>query len=756
MARTIGIAILLTFLTTYFGFVSIYTNEIRLLQEFGLVASTGLAFNFLITSLTVPAMLKIMSPHKVKAADKNSSKNLYQKAALFIFTLVMNYSKTTVALLVLIVMGSVYGALQMNVNNNPLGYFKPDTQVVSNFNRLGNTLSGTQTFSVILHTGIEDTFKKVRYLEEIEKIQDYLKQSKDFDKSLSFNDFLKIVHLAMEDDEVDNIEDLYLPDSDELVRDYTNFIKHELFESYVTKDFSSARILVRHSIHDSSDLRQAIQRLEQFIHTDIDPALKADITGASIVQSNGADYMASGQAKSLILISLVIVAVVAVLFVNWKAGLVALIPNMVPIVILFGVMGFFDISLDTGTAMVAVIALGICVDDTVHFMTRYHHNTRNRNDPDAALKDTILDESVPIITTSLALMAGFASLTLSSFIPIENFGLLSALVMLLSLLTTFVITPLLLTNISLVTMWDMLSLKLQAQVVDDCPLFKGLSPWQIKQAILSSQIKFFQAGDIVVSQGSIGNEMYVILKGHVTVKMDLKDGTVATVNEIPEGGLFGEIALISQIPRVATVIATEKTRLLALRWDSIKRFARFHPQIAATLFKNLASIAGNRLAKTDGLTVLRDEYTGAANQDFFKELMELEALKSQRHKEPLTFICFTLLVSLDYKEFNELLRRLSIKVKDGTRKIDVYARWRNRRFVILLSRTQYADAEIVADRIRRNVMDILSCLQPTGECMKMTLWTYDGLEPIETLIDKTESILNSPMPEPVITRDTIS
>jgi len=746
-SNSIGTAILLTFITTYFGFISIYTNEIRLLQEFGLVASTGLLINYLVTTLSVPAILKLIPHRNIPAQSKEEiGLNIFQKFALFMFHKVQQYSKSTVLILVLILVIAFYGMLSVKINNNPLGYFKQDTDVVQNAQSLRDNLSGIQTFSIILKTGIEDTFKKVRYLEEIEEIEQYLNSNQHFEKSLSFNDFLKLINVVMEEDEIDQIDQLYLPDADELVRDYLLFVKHDLFKSYVTPDYSAARILVRHSIHDSSDLRQAIDELQRFIDDNTDAAIDVSVTGASIVRANGADYMAAGQAKSLMLMSLVIIAVVAILFVNWKAGMVALLPNLFPIVVLFGVMGWTGITLDTGTAMVAVIALGISVDDTVHFMTRYHHNTRNRNDPEAALKDTVMDESVPIITTSLALMAGFAALSLSSFVPIENFGLLSALVMLLALMTTFIITPLLLTKISLVTMWDMLSLKLQAQVVDDCPLFEGLSPWQIKQAILSSDIKYFEQDDIIITQGSIGDEMYVILEGQVSVKMTQPDGSVATVNEISEGGLFGEIALISQVPRVANVIANRNTRLLAIRWNSIRQFARFYPRIAALLFQNLASIAGKRLAKTDTMTILRDEYSGAVNRTFFKEIVNWEAERCQRYKEPLTFICFTLLVNLHDKEFNSLLKQLSAKVKGGTRKIDIYARWGGQRFVILLPRTHKGHAQNIAGRVEQHMMKLLSCYQ-TEQCLRMTIWSYDGEESIESLMNRSEQILNAPIPE---------
>ncbi len=745
MTNSIGVAILLTFVTTYLGFISIISNEIKMLQEFGLVASTGLLINFIVTSLSVPAILKISTQHKQSDGQTNKTKiTIYEKLALRIFDLTLKFKNITITLLIIITVISIISAFSLKINNNPLGYFKANTEVVKNSSQIHKALSGIQTFSVILDTGVEDTFKKVRYLEEIEKIQQYISTSKLFDKSLSFTDFIKVIHLAMEEDEVEKIEYLYLPDSDILINDYMLFIKHELVSSYVNIDFSSARILVRHEINDSSDLKQAINDLNAFIKQKVDPTLKISITGSSIVSANAADYMAAGQAKSLILMSLVIITVVALLFVNWKAGIVALIPNLFPIIILFAVMGHFGIALDTGTAMVAVIALGICVDDTVHFMSRYHHNTRNHEDTSGALRKTVQDESVPIITTSFALMAGFSTFALSSFIPIIHFGLLSAMVMLLAMITTFIITPLLLSFMSLITMWDMLSLNLQARVINDCPLFKGLSPWSIKQAILLSDVRHYAKDDIIISQGDIGNEMYVILEGTVVVKVIRENCSTVTINEITEGGLFGEIALVSNIPRTATVRAKSNSRLLALKWDSIQKMSRLHTRIASRLFQNLASIVGNRLSNQDNLAVLRDESSGAINGTIFKELVNMEIAKSQRYKDPLSFICFTILMELNDREFNNMLRLLSSEVTNNTRAIDIYARWGDYRFVILLPRTKQKNAEEIASRIQLFALEILSGFKIDPE-LKMTIWTFDGIEKRENLEQKMEQILNAPI-----------
>ena len=98
------------------------------------------------------------------------------------------------------------------------------------------------------------------------------------------------------------------------------------------------------------------------------------------------------------------------------------------------------------------------------------------------------------------------------------------------------------------------------------------------------------------------------------------------VNRLAEGSAFGEIALVSKVPRTASVFAGTDCRLLSLKWDSIEKLSRFHTRIAIKIFHNLASIVGKKLTKVDNLTVLHDESSGCLNRALIEELMELEII----------------------------------------------------------------------------------------------------------------------------------
>ena len=233
-------------------------------------------------------------------------------------------------------------------------------------------LSGLETFSVVVEGHIDGTFQKLRYLEEIVKIQRFLEQHEAFDFTLSFVDYLSLLNSA-----VNETGEPELPGDDEVIDSLSLFFRHKDIRPFVSPDFSRASIVVRHSTGSFQCLRTALDEVRRYVAENIDPDLDVRMTGGSILNSNAADAMVAGQARSLLLMLLVVFAVISLLFVNVRAGLIALVPNLFPIVVLFGVMGAAGIPLDTGTAMIAAIALGICVDHTIHFMVRYNKHLRS-------------------------------------------------------------------------------------------------------------------------------------------------------------------------------------------------------------------------------------------------------------------------------------------------------------------------------------------------------------------------------------------
>jgi hydrophobe/amphiphile efflux-3 (HAE3) family protein len=679
LTRMIGnmrIPLMLTFLTTYLGFLSIASNPIALLREFGLIASSGLLINFLITILLVPAWLQLF-PDADPQPQRNRAR-LASRIAISLYLALAPHRRLLLALVALLTLLGLYQATRIQVDNDPMSYFDEQQEIARNAERLNRDFSGSQSFSIVIDSNIEGTFLKVRYLEELEALQHFLDKSELFHTSHSFADIIKLTHSIMMGEDTP----LELPPEDYFLDDYIFLLQQRDISPYISGDYSMARIEIRHQITSSAQLRHAITQVDDYMQAHLDPGLRPGITGEAVLNMHAADYMAAGQAISLSIMAGVILIVITLLFLSLKAGLVALVPNLLPIAMLFGVMGYFNIPLDTSTAMVAAIALGICVDDTMHFMVRYHqHNSIGDRQ---ALIAAIDEEAPPIFSTSLALAAGFSLLAFSDFPPVVHFGLLSALVVLAALLSTFVVTPLLLERIHLVSIWNILGLHLQERITRQCPLFANMPVWQIKQFILAGRIIELRMGESAFLEGEDGEEMYVVLEGEMRIwRRDPESGT-QQIALLGPGETFGEMALVSRRPRNASATADIQSRLLQLHWSQLRRIGRILPHASAKLNLNLASILGQRLNTT--ANSLSDPQSGAPGKAIYDWYLNHALQLAQCYNQPLSRITLTI-TPRDGSEIREEppFPRVIEGLRERVRSVDVIARPSPSEIVVILN-----------------------------------------------------------------------
>ncbi len=599
MAHKVSTAIVLTALTTFIGFASIILNDITLLKDFGISCAFGLFVNFWITITMVPAFLRFFgeskSPFKKKHLKGKEGGIIFKWVAENSIRFVNAKKKLTVILYCVLILISFYGITRIKVDNDLLGYFKASSNIRVKADRLHEDLAGAQTFYVTLNAHEKGTFKKSEALKKLFTIQGYIDSSDDFDNSVSLANNIALVNREMNGGTQNQY---FIPDKDELVSQYLLFFTREDIDRYVSSDYSEANIVVRHNLSSSYDFKVALNKLTEVLKVQLDETgIKFRYTSESILINNAAESIAVGQIQSLGLMGFIIFVIMCVLFVNLKAGFLSLVPNLFPIVLLYGVMGIFGIPLNPGTAMIAAMAIGIAVDDTIHFMVRYNEEMRIHNDQIIAMENSIREETRPVVTTSIALALGFASLGFSHFVPLIYFGLLSAMVMILALVSDLIITPMLLVSTKLITIWDMLALKLRETVIKESPLFQNMSKWQIKKIVLLAYTKTFNKGDLIIKQGAKERTMYLILDGSVQVESTRADGYKTVFEELHDGEIFGEIALVDDVERTADIVALEDdTQVIEIDWKSLERMRKILPHVASKLFLNISRILGRRLA----------------------------------------------------------------------------------------------------------------------------------------------------------------
>jgi predicted RND superfamily exporter protein len=460
--------------------------------------------------------------------------------------------------------------------------------------------------------GNRNLFHDPRYLRMLDDIQTVFREEFDFDITISVADYVKLLHREMN---VGQPGDYYStpdpadPRSDHLIAQYALNLHHDEISSYITSDWSEANILVRHNISSSSDVQAAVARAEAAIRgilAQVDPLLQFEITGESILINKAADSITKSQIAGLSLLLLTILIIMSVLFLNIKAGLLALIPNIFPIFIFFGIMGIFKIPLNLGTCMVAAIGIGISVDDTIHFMTRFNHEMRARQDRAAAVEAVILSEIRPIISTSFAVVLGFGILVFAQMMPILNFDILSGVVMICALIADLLITPILLSSFQLTNIADIAATNVAIEL-QDSPIFAGMTMLEIKKFTLLGKTSSCEAGEYLIKTGDPGKKMFILLSGSATVKReDPETGESLYISDLSAGSILGEISLLQNVARTASVVAKEAVTYLEIDWSGLTRLQRSAKAISTKLYRNIAAVLGRRLVEmTDKMQELQ-------------------------------------------------------------------------------------------------------------------------------------------------------
>jgi hypothetical protein len=292
-----------------------------------------------------------------------------------------------------------------------------------------------------------------------------------------------------------------------------------------------------------------------------------------------AESIVSGQVQSLAMALVAIFVVLALMFLSMRIGLLAVIPNVLPVVFFFGVLGWFGIYLNLGTSLIAATSLGLAIDSTIHYMARFNRELQGETDQTAAVQRALRSVGAPILYTTSALLLGFLVFGLSSFVPIRDFGLLTGVTLAVSLVANLALLPALLATTKIITLWDLVGVRLGEEPTRTIPMFEGLRPSQARVVVLMGEVRRFAPGEHVIRQGEEGNEMYVLLNGRAKVLIG-KDGAKQAVADLERGDVCGEMGLVRHNLRGADVVAASAVEVLAVNERFLQRIQRRYPRIA--------------------------------------------------------------------------------------------------------------------------------------------------------------------------------
>ena len=587
MLRHGGLAIVLTSLTTTIGFLTLAPHDIPIIKEFGIAASFGMAANFVLTVIAAPLVANLMpAPTHFKRPEPKllaPIKHWLVRLALRRRSLVIGFS---------FIFFTVCGVLTSTivVNNDYLAFFTEDDEVRQRVAAQARDMSGGSILLVDVKTHRDGGVQEPKALADIARLTDFLAERHD--DVLSYDLFIRKTHM-----ELNGGDRAYfvVPESADLIAQYTLLIAPATIERFVDFDFSRAMIMVRTRLGGSDAMMRELPILEDFVARELSPSLNVTFSGESVLIARSADTMSREIVTNLGIVFIAIFVILSLLFNSFRAGLLSLAPNLLPIIGVFGAMGLLGIPLGTSVFPVAVIALGIAVDDTIHFMTRYSQELRRHEDNAAAIASTIEAETRPVLSSSVALIAGFLVLLLGDFGSIQQFGLLAAIAMLLAVVADLTVTPALLIMTPIVTTWDLLKARLDPGFAAESAVLRGLKPGELRRVAAAAVVREFDAGERILSAGETGRDMFLILNGAVDVLVDANNQEPRRLGGAARGNVIGELAFLTGAPRSADVVARQKVEALQISAATLDRIERRHPKIAGKLYRNIAVILTERL-----------------------------------------------------------------------------------------------------------------------------------------------------------------
>ncbi len=579
-----------TGITTAVGFFSLATSSLSAIQQFGISTGVGVCITLIVSITLAPALLQALPiPKKIpEVAEDTWIDRAFEKLARFD----VKNAKKIYAINILIAIICLAAFPKINVGTDLVNSFKASSDVRQDFEAVNEKLEGANAFEIVMETSVELGFQEPANLQAIEALQAWLKKQPEVGGSTSIVDYIKVINKGFTSE-----GDGYVIPADQIIiGQLLEIAGNAELADYVSADYQQARIVVRTTAINSGDIAKLIDRVEVHLKETVPPHLAPRVTGNTYLVARTMDDIAIGQVWSVASAFIIIFFILALIFTSFKAGFIAMLPNIMPVLIYFGILGYSGISLNVTTGLIACIVIGIAVDDTIHIFAQFNKLAKQTANVDTGIIMALKTVGRPVTYSTIALCSGFACLIFSEMRTQIEFGLLAAVTLFFGWVSDVTLTPAIAGKMKIVTLWELLALNLGESPTKSIPLFNGLSQRQARITALMANLKHYKEGDKVFHAGDFGENMFVVIDGELTVSINGENGTVHHIKDIKRGDIIGEVALYHGA-RTANVTANTDVRLLEITKADLKSIQKQHPKIAAQLYANLNEVFAERFSK---------------------------------------------------------------------------------------------------------------------------------------------------------------
>ena len=454
-----GEAVLFTTLTTAAGLLAFSLSEIRPVASLGLFAAVGSVFAFILTVFLVPVLLNLSNIKRhVMDSDKigvsyHDATQMDEKSLIYRFTracihLSTTYPKWVVGIAVILMTAALTIAPNIRFAQDSLEWFDDENTLKIAVKAIEREITGSLPIEVMIDSGEAQGALNPEFLTRLDIWVEGLKDTELNGVAVvtasGLTTLLKETHQAMNGNET---EFYAVPDSQPLIAQELLLIEmdqaKDLFQ-FVDDSFQKTRVTIIMPWSDATLFETMQNELQQSYSEamgDLYPQYPMIITGVVPVFSMMFADMINSAANSYLFAFVVICIMMMLLLRSFVEGFISMLPNLLPIMLVLSYMTLVDIPLDVFTVLIGSIALGLCVDDTVHFMHGFKTAYARSNDTVQAIEETLFSTGKAMLVTTVVLCCGFSTFTLSELTNMDLFGSLTAVCIFIALIADFTIAP---------------------------------------------------------------------------------------------------------------------------------------------------------------------------------------------------------------------------------------------------------------------------------------------------------------------------
>lgn len=445
--RKIGLVTFITNFTTAVGFFVLYSTDIVILKEFGMVAGFNIMATFLVSIILIPALYSYLDPPTTRHLKHLEFKTLGW-ALNTLDWMVHGHRKKIFFISTIIVAIATYGIFQIKAISFMMDDLPDKSPVKIDLAFFESNFSGILPLELVVDTGTKRGVQNIKNLKKLDELEIFLDSISYISQPVSVVSFIKAARQSF----YNHNPDFYSIPTNRDAGFILKYLKNESDDQNLAKTFvdSSGQILrISLKIADIGS-----DRMDSLVHSVIEPKIAeifADekmtvkITGTTLLFIKGNKYLIDNLISSMIMAFCIISIIMAMLFRNFKMILISLIPNIIPLIITGGIMGLVGIPLKPSTALIFSIAFGISVDYSIHFLAKYRQElfAHNFMVPIAVTKS--LKETGPsMIYTSIILFCGFVIFGASEFGGTVALGKLTSITLLIAMFANLIVLPALL------------------------------------------------------------------------------------------------------------------------------------------------------------------------------------------------------------------------------------------------------------------------------------------------------------------------